>query len=76
MPPQNRHRRRRRQRQRGPCVRGESITVRGISAAGKAEALLQHWASMRYDAVLIQECKADFFSAATVAGLLRGWRIY
>ena len=30
---------------------------------------------MRYDAVLIQECKADFFSAATVAGLLRGWRI-
>ena len=31
---------------------------------------------MRYDAVLIQECKADFFSAATVAGQLRGWRIY
>ena len=31
---------------------------------------------MRYDAVLIQECTADFFSAATVAGQLRGWRIY
>ena len=52
------------------------MNVRGICAPGKAQALLEAWASMRYDVVLLQECKADFFTAPAVANQLRGWQIF
>ena len=70
-PAEHRHRRR-----RGPSLRIGSMNVRGICAPNRAQQLLRAWARKRYHIVLLQECKADLFSAAKVAAQLRGWRLY
>ena len=52
------------------------MNVCGICAPSKAAALALAWARMRLDVVLLQECKADLFSAPAVERALNGWRIF
>ena len=66
-PAERRHRRR-----RGPSLRIGSMNVRGICAPNRAQQLLRAWACKRYHIVLLQECKADLFSATKVAAQLHG----
>ena len=70
-PVERRHRRR-----RGPSLRIGSMNVRGICAPNRAQQLLRAWACKRYHIILLQECKADLFSATKVAAQLHGWRLY